>query len=346
MIYNSGVSAEVVPFVTQGSSHVWKESRSWKRFFEIRAALKRGEFDLVLCGANPMDIWPSDRFFLRNAANMLNRLVFRPYTLWMNLLPALLDGVDTPMLGTNWVDTPMIGRHQFYILKRCAAYFMRECPQNIWNAFLFTSSKRNDTINVRRDPFIKKQVEKIHPLPIGIAQGKLEKIPFGIPKKTDVFFAGGLDATPVRRAGLQLLEELGREGYTVDVSMERLPQDIFFRRCAEARIVWSPEGVGWDCDRHYEAAAAGSVPLINYPTIRRHAPFIGGETALYYGMEGDHLKRVVKDALRDSGRVERMGAAAREHLLQHHTRSKILDYMLETLVARGGADLRNRLVGK
>jgi len=106
-----------------------------------------------------------------------------------------------------------------------------------------------------------------------------------VAKKTDVFFAGGLDHRLNRRSGLRQLVQLKTEGYSIDIVLERLPLDEFLRRCAQACLVWSPEGHGWDCQRHYEAAVAGSVPLMQSPTIYRHAPLMDNEHGIYYNIE-------------------------------------------------------------
>jgi DNA-binding transcriptional regulator YhcF (GntR family) len=51
---------------------------------------------------------------------------------------------------------------------------------------------------------------------------------------------------------------------------------------------------------------------------------------LYYGIEGDHLYRVIKSALNNKDRLEEMGKAARKHCIRYHTVSKILQHVVET----------------
>jgi hypothetical protein len=158
---------------------------------------------------------------------------------------------------------------------------------------------------------------------------------FGTAKTADVFFSGGVDTRPLREAGLRALAALQKEGFRVDIATQRLPQEEFCRRCAGAYIVWCPPGFGWDCYRTYEAALAGSVPCMTYPVIQRHTPLREGEHALYYGIEGDHLQTVLREALRNKERLAEMGHAAREHMIRHHTFSALADYVVrEAMAAR------------
>ncbi|HZI31445.1 MAG TPA: glycosyltransferase, partial [Candidatus Binatia bacterium] len=148
-------------------------------------------------------------------------------------------------------------------------------------------------------------------------------------KKTDVFFAGDLQNRPNRRAGMKQLEQLRAEGYAIDIAQEKLPREEFLRRCAQAYIVWSPEGFGWDCFRHYEIALLGSVPLMMSPTIHRYAPFMDNEHAVYYCVEGDHLAVRVRQALQNRSRLVEMGQAARQHVLRWHTHEALSRYVIE-----------------
>ena len=62
-----------------------------------------------------------------------------------------------------------------------------------------------------------------------------------------------------------------REGIDVDIG-ERMPIEQYMERCAKARLVWSPEGYGKECFRHYEAALCGSVPVISRAPRILHRP--------------------------------------------------------------------------
>lgn len=81
----------------------------------------------------------------------------------------------------------------------------------------------------------------------------------------------------------------------------------------------TPEGYDWDCFRHYEALATGTVPVINQPNVQRYQPIIEGKHWRYYDVEGDDLVRVALGALKDRAHLTRMAEAGREQVLRHFT---------------------------
>ena len=94
--------------------------------------------------------------------------------------------------------------------------------------------------------------------------------------------------------------------------------------------MWSPEGFGWDCFRHYEVPACGSVPLINQPTIERRAPLIAGVHALYYDPEPGGLTRAIQAALADKPALARIAAAGQAHVMAHHTPGALANYVVNS----------------
>ena len=165
-------------------------------------------------------------------------------------------------------------------------------------------------------------MEKLRPLSLGLplsAEGLLP-LPAQPEKRVDVFFSGRVAGSSTLRArGLAELRALASQGVTLDIPDAPLPQPQFYARCAAAHLVWSPEGLGWDCFRHYEAPACGSVPLINQPPLDRHAPLLAGQHALYYDVEPGGLTRAVTAALADKAALASMAAAAQAHVMAHHT---------------------------
>ena len=156
-------------------------------------------------------------------------------------------------------------------------------------------------------------------------------LPFrSIPKTVDVFFAGRVrDSSSIRVRGLDELLALRNEGVTVDIPDRGVAPAEFYERCARAWLVWSPEGFGWDCFRHYEAPACGAVPLINQPTIERHAPLLAGEHALYYDPEPGGLTRAVDAALADKPGLARIAAAGQAHVMAHHTPEALARHVVQ-----------------
>jgi hypothetical protein len=291
-------------------------------------ALRRGDFDLVACYP------PSDAPWRpRLAASLARRHGWRAGPLLLRALGPLLvlRPAAAPLAVLDLADQPVLMRHSVPWLDRCAAYFKRELPTDHWKAFLRTSGRRLPTARDRQSPRMRARMAKLRPLSLGLAPERLAAIAGAGPaeKTVDVFFAGQVESSStVRGEGVAQLARLAQAGYRIDVARERLPAAEFYVRCARAWLAWSPEGYGWDCFRHYEAPLCGAVPVINYPTIRRHAPLEDGVHCFYYGVEGTGLARVVVAALADKARLRTMAAAGREHVLRHHTAERLCEHIV------------------
>ena len=232
--------------------------------------------------------------------------------------------------------------HRRLLLARVAAMLEkheRELPPDHWRLFLKTSHANLPTPRFRLSERYARLLEKIRPISLGLPLSATPPPPLaGPPPKTaDIFFAGRIEgSSTVRRRGLAELMALSRQGLIVDIPDRPLPQLEFYQRCANAWLTWSPEGLGWDCFRHYEAPACGSVPLINAPTIERHAPLLQGVHAVYYDPEPGGLTQAVTAALADKTRLMSMAEAARAHVLARHTPAALATHMVNTALDRVG----------
>jgi hypothetical protein len=243
-----------------------------------------------------------------------------------------------PIVVVDHEDLPVINRDNLFLLDRCALWFKRELPVDHWRVFLKTAHANLPTPRFRRDPRNRSRVDKLHPISLGLSLEAEGLIPPPQPKTADVFFLATVaGSSTVRERGLAELRTLADKGVRLDIPDAPLPRDAFYRRCAAAHLVWSPEGLGWDCFRHYESLACGSVPLINHPTTLRHQPLLAGEHALYYGPEPGGLSRAVLAALADRPRLARIAETGRTHVLTHHTPAAIARYVVETARKTRGA---------
>ena len=153
-------------------------------------------------------------------------------------------------------------------------------------------------------------------------------------KTSDVFFAVNVLGMLERERGLAELRELTSAGVKVDIPEQRIDRQEFYRRCAEAHLVWSPEGYGWDCFRHHEVAAMASVPVINAPSIRPYRPMRHGSECLYYVPERGALTRTILTALENRDELIAMGEAAREHAFSFKSRGEIGRYVVNETLSR------------
>lgn len=229
--------------------------------------------------------------------------------------------ISAPIAILDQADLPLINRNNFFLLDRCRVYFKRELPPDRWRLFLKTGHANLPTPRFRLSKQQQARIAKLRPISLGLPLAAPTPLPVEAAEKSvDIFFAGKIDGSSlIRQRGLGELLALRERGIVVDIPDGALPQPEFYRRCARTLLTWSPEGLGWDCFRHYEAAACGSVPLINQPTIERHEPLLHGIHAIYYDSEGGGLTRAVGAALADKPRLAAIGRAARAHVLAHHT---------------------------
>lgn len=253
----------------------------------------------------------------------------------MRLVSALLRRTcPVPIVLLDFEDEDFLHPAHRPLAARAHRIFKRELPVDRWRLARRRPWTSVDEARLRRDPDAQAIVAALRPLPLGL--------PFGSPaqpgtaKTTDVFFAGEIAAGAWPRArGAAELRTLATEGIAIDMPAERLPPAEFHRRIAQARLTWSPAGFGWHCFRHAEAAAAGSVPLMPYPTVETDAGFVHGATALFYDPRPGGLATAVREALADPPWLARIAATAREHALANLTPEAVATRVLAASLGGG-----------
>jgi hypothetical protein len=306
------------------------------RLATLRRALRAPDLSLVVTAPTQLAPWQSTLFMraLFDRRAWLGHSRFGPV-----LAPHLLRlPIDAPIAVIDTSDFPYINRADLFLLARCRYYFKRELPPDRWRLFTKTAHSELPTRRFRRKASLRHHIDKLRPISLGLPIAAAD-LPQGEPEKTtDVFVSTGVgDTSTVRTAGMKEIVALRERGFRIDIVEGRLPRQEFYRRCAQAWIAWSPEGLGWDCFRHYEAPACGTVPLINQPTIERHRPLIDGIHALYYDPEPGFLTAAIEAALTDKDRLTTIARAGKAHVLAHHTVSAIARYVVETTLGAGTA---------
>jgi hypothetical protein len=289
--------------------------------------IRRPEYRLIVCRCFGRFAWSRNHSWITNTIRWLMRQ-FLAFCIDRRSRSANLVIVD-------FDDELTIDRRDLRLLKECDLYFKRELAQNAWTNLLRAQPLLGEYQAMMQDPRFRKMIGKFRPISLGIPEEQLAAIQSihakrnGLAKKQfDIFFAGSIDHSTVREMGVHWLQQLKSEGYAVYLPEGGLPSREFNEALSASWLVWSPEGSGWDCFRHYEVCLAGSVPVINFPTIRRYAPLEDGVHCIYYGIEGDDLLRKIKTALVDKPRLIEMAQAGRQYVLGHHTRDQVGNYVL------------------
>jgi hypothetical protein len=296
-------------------------------FAALRRALRDPDLSLIVTHPSQFAAWPLIMRTLFDRRTWLGLPRFGPA-----LAPHLLRlPMAPPIAVIDTCDFPYINRADLFLLSRCKFYFKRELPPDRWRLFTKTGHRELPTRRFRRQSRLRHHIDKLRPISLGLPVAVTDLPPANLDKTTDIFVSSGVEGTStIRKAGMSEIIALRDRGFKVDMPEGRLSPQEFYWRCAQAWIVWSPEGLGWDCFRHYEALGCGSVPLINQPTIERHRPLINGVHAFYYDPEPGFLTGAIEAALADKDRLRAIARDGKEHVLAHHTMIAIANYVVET----------------
>jgi hypothetical protein len=275
----------------------------------------------------------------------LQAALFRPEKIGPLLLFARLVRHNIPVALLNHTDCGRISPASDWFYRRARACFVRELhPQpEIALQDLFTPTGGNPRANRRARRIVSwidpacptgRDLSKLRPISLGISSQALARIPPAGKKKWDLFFAGDVGEKGSRGRWLEECRAYAQNRGLKFLLSESRDYPDYLRALAESRLALSPPGRGWDCWRHYEAMASGSVPLMPYPTILQHHPPVDGEHCFYFAPEPGGLTRALDRAFSAQTQLPHMASAGRELVLQHHTFPKLRDYVInETLAA-------------
>ena len=295
--------------------------------------VRRGKYDVVV--AYPMRYTPwHPRYWLRAPFQTPRNPYASLLRQWGVSTLRLVD-IPVPLVAVDMDDAFGISRSAIPFLDKAKLFFKRELPVDKWQVLYGSAHPHLPTLRLRNNERWQKRIAKLEPisLPQFGYDASMRTAPF--PEKThDIFFVGNVQGnSTVRASGLRELEALRGRGYRIDQPEERLDYLAYLKRMSHSWIAWSPEGLGWDCNRHYQAALAQSVPLMNNPTILRHAPLLAGVHGLYYDPERGGLTRAAIAALEDKDQLRRMALAALEHVFAHHTQKAYCEHILRAAIA-------------
>jgi len=305
---------------------------TFRQILLLRKRFKAGYYDLVVYHVPSKILAPWDRnlSWWRIGLDVVLSTLLKFRKISWHYFHWVLCGVSTPLIVIDGQDVPRLTKTESRWLDRAQFWFMRELPPNHMNLFLNMDRHCGDVINVSRQPNLRRNFSKIEPFSLGFSPARNRNIDRkkSDEKIYDVFYAGANHTSTVRQSGVEELRALQATGCRVYIPESRLSENEFFKACSQSWLVWSPEGQGWDCFRHYEALIAWSVPLINYPTMERLHPFRQGEHCLYYRPEQGGLSEAVQNALKDPETLMKIAEQGRAFVIQHHARSQLVRHVL------------------
>ena len=313
-----------------------KKPVRWGEVIRLIRKIRAGEFGAAVFGESSHAWWRPGRSLLSGSQRMLMDLVFRPERCVQKIIPWILARQQVPFVVVDRNDRPKIDSACFLLYGLSSRYFIRELPPRRLDLFSNTQEVSGTVPLLPRQLGIRQEVpvrtEKLQPLSLGIPDRFFEICDGPPAKKTiDVFWAGKWNTNESRRRWVNELRSSAPLGWKIEILEERIPHSEYLTRIRSARFVLSPPGRGWDCYRHYEIAACGSVPLMTYPTIERDHPMEDGEHAFYFGSEPGGLARCLQRIEAERPDFTKMGLAARAQVDRYHRWSAQSQRMRRTL---------------
>lgn len=295
----------------------------WGQMIRLLRKIRKGEFRSALFGESSHAWWRPGRGLLDGSLRMAMDLLLRPERCVQKIVPWVLARHGVPFLVVDRNDRPKIDSSCFLLYGLSSLYFMRELPPRRLDLFPNEQEVTGKIPLLPRQLRIRREVsvsaDKLRPISLGIPDRFFEACSAERPAKVcDVFWAGKWNTNEARRRWVEELRASAPAGWKIEILEERIPHAEYLARMRMARLVLSPPGRGWDCYRHYEIAACGSVPLMTYPTIERDHPLEDGEHAFYFGTEPGGLARCLQRLARFQPDLGMVGRAAQSHVRQHH----------------------------
>ncbi len=293
-------------------------------FQTIQNDVRDGHFDLIVCHVPSLR---KPRGAIRSAWTTISRRIHGKVNRKVFLEHVLNLSREAPLMFLDFEDHAWIPPGFLPLLDSGTFYFKREFVSDSSRLFPYVKATDGNTHPLESDIF-SRRLAKFKPVSIGLSRERIEALPPTPTKKIfDILFAGTIHSkNQVRQAGVILLKKLKEKGFLVEIT-NQLPLKDYMNKCAQSWLVWSPEGLGTDCFRHYEALACGSVPLINRTDVKRYAPLIQGTHCFYYDASDNDLEGVAIGALQDKSRLLKMAETGKQHVLRYHTHRGICEYI-------------------
>lgn len=247
---------------------------------------------------------------------------------YLRALPFSLAELNSfaPVIVVDLTDSPLLTPKDQRVLRDCSLYFKREVPFD--RLFLYYQDRPAPWTTRRKE--LLPILEKVQNIPLGIEDAKYAALKQQrvTVQDIDVLFVGEITNT-LRKTGMEHLQELASNSQWNIVITRGLPFDEYCRMIARSKITVSIAGGGWDCFRHYEAVALGSLPLMNKPTIDAVWWHPMPEEIFFENTFVNFRSRIeqllTNDSLRTSG-FEQLEQQV-EHRMLH---SKIIEYIIKT----------------
>ncbi len=325
------------------SSERSPHAASWGRLWSLRRRLVRGEFDLVISGPIQNSPWPHPKRLATRLAQAFRFLTYKSRMVDSYWAPWLLSGRvrgKVPLAVIDFLDTSYVLPKDYPLLEAATLYF----KINLYFWARRSLMPLETFFGMRR---VTPLTTKLRPLTNGVPKSRIPETarpmrerdidlcftgriaPGRSPDDPNAF--GDLAHNPIRQAIYERCVKL-KERYHVYCYNGMVPREEYLELLQRSKLVVCTESFGCETWRHYEAGAAGAIPLVNWPYAQNYMPFEPDVHAIYFSLIGEDFERTVARALADPAKLEEISLATRAFTLQHKERGHIGDVIIaETL---------------
>ena len=321
-----------------GSSRKSPHAASWSRLRSLRRRLDRGEFDLVISGPIQNSAWPRPKQFFTCVAQAARFLTYKRGMLDAYWAPWLVAGGNVPLAIVDFLDTSFVLARDYPLLKAATLYFKI-------NLYFWPRRSLMPLETLLGQRRVIGHTTKLRPLTNGVPKCRIPATARPMRERDiDICFTGNfkphrsaddpnpfgeLTHNPIRRDLFQRCEKLKDRYKIFCLDGGLLPWDEYAEVLQRSKLVVCTESFGCETWRHYEAGAAGAVPLANWPYATNYMPYEPDVHAIYFSLIGDDFERTIDRALADPEKLDAISRNVREYTLRYKDREHVGEMIVE-----------------
>lgn len=212
-------------------------------------------------------------------------------------------------------------------------YFKRELADNLWHSLESILPRGACAGTTSKTPLGESLCMKLRPLSLGIDESKIGQPVPSAGKRYDIYYSGTSSHIPVRKDLIRALGALEQRGWRVFAPQTRLSSEEFHTAVSQSRLCLSPSGIGWDCYRHYEVLAFGSVPAMNFRPVRSIALLRHGRECFYFDPQDELVTQIEGWLNLSNERLDEIVVAGQERLKHYYTFDAMARYIMDEITA-------------
>jgi hypothetical protein len=322
---------------------------SWGRLLSLHRRLARGEFDLVISGPIQNSAWPRPKRLGTCLAQAFRYFTYKQRMLDSYWAPWLLSGRargKAPLAVVDFLDTSFVLPKDYPLLQAATLYFKI-------NLYFWPRRSLLPLENLLGQRRVIDYARKLRPLTNGVPKSRIPATARAMKERDlDLCFTGNIkphrsaddpnpfgDLThnPIRRQIYERVLKLKDAGkYRIFCLNDRVAPDEYFELLQRSKLVVCTESFGCETWRHYEAGAAGAVPLANWPYTTNWMPYEPDVHAIYFSLFGDDFERTIARALADPAKLDEISRNVRAFTLAHKERGRVGEMVVEETLREWG----------